>query len=1330
MCTEGDALLQLESFVACITHDIKMANFTAELAPTWVTNEAKIENVHGAQVAFNTSGSCVYHPDILLRKKKLTGGWKILEKECPRCKIEWEDRRRAALNKRSTSSSYLNPGQPTHQFSLPQRPTSQQHLHSPPQTNPSPPFHAPQIPAPLSHHPHTQSPFFQAPVPFHQPNSGHTFSQLQPIMYPSGRVPQISVPSEPPRPYAPVPAAEPPPQPSLEIQLPGGFHHTHAALSHNPDSSPWVSEPHMQPTLSDDSHLFEIEVDEADEPDEETDPESDIIVAFNGDDVETILAIMREYQGSPTVQGTGCNALLKLCNRCDENARTVLYCGAEPTIQAAYNFFKDSDAHVAGDGFVLLELFKRLQAPSELSDAIPEEPTPEQIRRREKSSLASLLPIDPHDEDKAKPDLNLAYKRDDIDSILKIMRKLVGSSVIQGIGCKALWRLGHRYGKLEMIINCGGVQVIDDAVFFFGEGNDDVAGYGQMLLDLADRQTNAGDTALDVESARQTPFTSLAKVDPRIEKIACDDVKFFGSTHAIVNVCAIMQWYPGSCSVQADGCQELCNVMHHSSSWDELTEHRAIQTIMVALYYYMTSNSIVNEYGFKLLDVIAPHQIASEAMTATEVEASVDNNELAPTSYRVAEPSGTAATQTLLPETSGISSEVYHQPALGDPTHASDVPIQDFLSTDGSPPSSGMHQEVALDDLSPESVNETTPPAASPEQLQTKSPPMHGVPAERIEPPKNPQQASSADCLFPEVSLGAIRSESSSERADFIVTNRLKQEPSATRESSEAQHSACELLISDNGINMVSRSEIVAPDLVGQGLADVLPSGGNTSQLDFLSQERVTVDQASDVDEAELTSTATYTNSIIPTVLHKSISVPPALRALVRNTKNFATDVTLSLAHGERPSLRPLMHGLKNRTSQKEDHLPDMSLQKRHPMSSSFTRAELSGAYSRTLTSRNVAALPRLDPDLEKIAMDEVHSMFTHDDANGLLAVMRLYPGSAVVQGHGCMRLWEICNRPNKTAVALNGGGIDVVEDALFYFGNSTDDDDNLFGYGTALLDLFRWTTEGADPDTQRLLSRAPHGDASFSPVDPRVEQVLADTLVRLGSSRDVDRVLSFMRRYPGSPNTQGHGCKALWDICQDIDGLTSVANCDAEKVVEASVRIHGHVDSNLADFGSSLLNLLQNPANEDACDHNLPKSVNAEALEQRWSSRTQTELAVAAVSRPEGSPVMAERIMPPLSSFGSTDPLIERIATNSLKSFNRDNDVEGVLTLMRRHRGSGMIQGQGVKKLWEFCFLYDKVESVLNSNAKEIVEDAVYYFGKTDSNVEEFAPLISELFG
>jgi WW domain len=69
-----------------------MADFSGTFQPTWIKQEASIETSHGAQVAFNSSGCCPFHPDIQVRKKTVMGGWKTLIAECPRCKIDWEDR--------------------------------------------------------------------------------------------------------------------------------------------------------------------------------------------------------------------------------------------------------------------------------------------------------------------------------------------------------------------------------------------------------------------------------------------------------------------------------------------------------------------------------------------------------------------------------------------------------------------------------------------------------------------------------------------------------------------------------------------------------------------------------------------------------------------------------------------------------------------------------------------------------------------------------------------------------------------------------------------------------------------------------------------------------------------------------------------------------------------------------------------------------------------------------------------------------------------------------------------------------------------------------------
>jgi hypothetical protein len=69
-----------------------MASFNATFQPTWVTNEAGINNDYGAQVAFNSAGCCPYHPDIQVWKRTLFGFWKT--KECYRCKEEWDQRQR------------------------------------------------------------------------------------------------------------------------------------------------------------------------------------------------------------------------------------------------------------------------------------------------------------------------------------------------------------------------------------------------------------------------------------------------------------------------------------------------------------------------------------------------------------------------------------------------------------------------------------------------------------------------------------------------------------------------------------------------------------------------------------------------------------------------------------------------------------------------------------------------------------------------------------------------------------------------------------------------------------------------------------------------------------------------------------------------------------------------------------------------------------------------------------------------------------------------------------------------------------------------------------
>jgi hypothetical protein len=66
----------------------------ATLAPTLdlstTTNEAAILNRAGAEVQFSKNGYCPTDPDIQLQKKGRFGGWKTVNKFCPRCEQRFQ----------------------------------------------------------------------------------------------------------------------------------------------------------------------------------------------------------------------------------------------------------------------------------------------------------------------------------------------------------------------------------------------------------------------------------------------------------------------------------------------------------------------------------------------------------------------------------------------------------------------------------------------------------------------------------------------------------------------------------------------------------------------------------------------------------------------------------------------------------------------------------------------------------------------------------------------------------------------------------------------------------------------------------------------------------------------------------------------------------------------------------------------------------------------------------------------------------------------------------------------------------------------------------------
>lgn len=69
---------------------------TAQYSPSYSYHYAQDTNASVLK-SFNEQGCCVKHPDILLRQKKMFGGWKIMKHECPRCADEWKEKRDTAI---------------------------------------------------------------------------------------------------------------------------------------------------------------------------------------------------------------------------------------------------------------------------------------------------------------------------------------------------------------------------------------------------------------------------------------------------------------------------------------------------------------------------------------------------------------------------------------------------------------------------------------------------------------------------------------------------------------------------------------------------------------------------------------------------------------------------------------------------------------------------------------------------------------------------------------------------------------------------------------------------------------------------------------------------------------------------------------------------------------------------------------------------------------------------------------------------------------------------------------------------------------------------------
>ena len=64
---------------------------------TSLTHHYAPDTIPSVLKSFNEQGFCIKHPDIVLRQKKMLGGWNIIQRECPRCAEEWKEQRDTAI---------------------------------------------------------------------------------------------------------------------------------------------------------------------------------------------------------------------------------------------------------------------------------------------------------------------------------------------------------------------------------------------------------------------------------------------------------------------------------------------------------------------------------------------------------------------------------------------------------------------------------------------------------------------------------------------------------------------------------------------------------------------------------------------------------------------------------------------------------------------------------------------------------------------------------------------------------------------------------------------------------------------------------------------------------------------------------------------------------------------------------------------------------------------------------------------------------------------------------------------------------------------------------
>jgi hypothetical protein len=596
-----------------------MANLNASFAPQFAKNEATIENEHGAQVAFDNSGACVRHSDVQLHRKTLTG-WKILEKECPRCRIEWEDRRKASMNQLGGSSHQgMNSSFQNHQLHLQQpRPTPYDPM--------QPPAQAVVYPQPASFHP-PQQPVRYAPQrapPQQQYRQSASSSPLQPTHAGTGVY-------QPP--MAKIVGVYQPPAPAVAPQMSPPRPHTYASYTAS-DPSTLKSDPairHADPSIpsltsslssmpsSSSSSLPTVA-----ELREEKDAKLQLIAAFKADDIAGVLSIMRKYSQSASVQGIGCKALWRLGLRYGKAAK-LLENGGKGVIEQAVSRHAHRDGDIAGHGALLLKLLDQGTSEPELRSSTTTRP-----------SLSSLPPVDWRVEKIAVDDIQYLAKHNALDRLLLLMRWFPRSSVIQGTGCKEIFGLINQAQDGAVVLDRGYQQVIKDAMQYFGAIDDDVAEYGSKVLSMCASTANATTTypapaqskALQVKASEplsptpkeptntghswaaapstsaRPPVSSLPVVDASVERMA---VKSLEGENDVSSILTIMRQYRGSSNIQGHGCKQL---WHHCQRGDKIADLYhcdAKEVIKDALYYFGNDEGYVADYGTMLLDRLIEH---------------------------------------------------------------------------------------------------------------------------------------------------------------------------------------------------------------------------------------------------------------------------------------------------------------------------------------------------------------------------------------------------------------------------------------------------------------------------------------------------------------------------------------------------------------------------------------------------------------------------------------------------------------------------------------------------------------------------------------------------